>query len=93
MLNAYNLWLFKNNFDNSNKPKLQDFMYNVVYQLLENCGELTSCSINTKTSLSTTNTNTSLSTTNTKTSLSIINTKTASLLPTPKQPLYYQHQN
>ncbi|KAK3861575.1 hypothetical protein Pcinc_032487 [Petrolisthes cinctipes] len=41
MLNAYNLWLFKKNFDCSKKPKLHEFVYNVADQLLEDFGEPT----------------------------------------------------
>ncbi|KAK3861563.1 hypothetical protein Pcinc_032475 [Petrolisthes cinctipes] len=41
MLNAYNLWLFKKNFDRSKKPKLHEFVYNVADQLLEDFGEPT----------------------------------------------------
>ncbi|KAK3874024.1 hypothetical protein Pcinc_020998 [Petrolisthes cinctipes] len=46
MLNAYNLWLFKKNFDRSKKPKLQDFVFNVAYQLLQDFGKPSTNTIN-----------------------------------------------
>ena len=42
MLNAYNYWLVKNAHDPTKKMKLREFVYNVVFQLLEEFGEPTS---------------------------------------------------